>query len=87
MINCSDVLQCSLFADDSAASHSRSDLNTTLDTIKTEFTKVLDWLPANKLIINLQKTHLMLFTNRQRPESLTINIDNNVMTEITELNS
>ena len=26
----------------------------------------------------------MLFTNRQRPESLTINIDNNVITEITE---
>ena len=84
MINCSDILQFSLFADDSTASHSDKDLNTTLSTIKAEFTKVLDWLLSNKLIINLQKTHIMLFTNRQRPESISLNIDNNVITEISE---
>ena len=84
MINCSAILQFSLFADDSTASHSDSDLNNTLDTIKTEFTKVLDWLLANKLIINLQKTHIMLFTNRQRPESISLNIDDNNITEISE---
>ena len=84
MINCSDILQFSLFADDSTASHSGPDLNTTLNVIKTELTKVLEWLLANKLIINLQKTHLMLFTNKQRPESISIHIDNNVITEISE---
>ena len=55
MINCSDILQFSLFADDSTASHFGPDLNTTLNMIKTELTKVLEWLLANKLIINLQK--------------------------------
>ena len=45
---------------------------------------MLEWLLANKLLINLQKTHLMLFTNKQRPESISIHIDNNVITEISE---
>ena len=84
MINCSDILNFSLFADDSTASHSDSNLNTTLNTLKEEFTKVLDWLLANKLIINLQKTHLMLITNRKRPASISLNINNNVITENTE---
>ena len=81
MIHCSDILKFSLFEDDSTASHSDLDLNTMLNTLKEEFTKVLDWLLANKLIINLQKTHLMLFTNRTRPASISLNIDENVITE------
>ena len=84
MVNCSNVLNFSLFADDSTASHSDSDLNTALDTLKDEFTKVLEWLSANKLIINLQKTHLMLFTNRARPASISLNIDDSIITEQTE---
>ena len=84
MINCSNILKFSLFADDSTASHSDSDLNTTLNTIKEEFTKVLEWLSTNKLIINLQKTHLMLFTNKARPASISLNINDNVITEQTE---
>ena len=84
MVNCSNVLRFSLFADDSTASHSDSNLNTTLNTLKDEFTKVLDWLLANKLIINLQKTHIMLFTNRARPDSISLNINNNVITEKSE---
>ena len=84
MVNCSDILKFSLFADDSTASHSDTDLNTTLNTLKDEFSKVLEWLQANKLIINLQKTHMMLFTNKTRPATLSININNNVITEINE---
>ena len=84
MINCSNILKFSLFADDSTASHSDSDLNTTLNTIKEEFTKVLEWLSTNKLIINLQKTHLMLFTNKARPASISLNINDNLITEQTE---
>ena len=84
MVNCSDILKFSLFADDSIASHSDTDLNTTLNTHKDEFSKVLEWLQANKLIINLQKTHMMLFTYKTRPATLSININNNVITEINE---
>ncbi|CAL4074940.1 unnamed protein product [Meganyctiphanes norvegica] len=55
MINSSDLLKFSLFADDSTATYSNSNLNTTLNILKVEFSKVLDWLTANKLIINLKK--------------------------------
>ena len=36
------------------------------NNIKEEFQKVLVWLAANKLIINLNKTQLMVFTNSAR---------------------
>ena len=84
MTNCSDILNFSLFADDSTASHSDLNLNTALNTLKEEFTKVLNWLLANKLIINLQKTHLMMFTNMARPDSISLSIDNNTITEVSD---
>ena len=55
MVNCSNVLNFSLFADDSTASHSDSDLNTTLNTLKDEFTKLLEWSSASKLIKKYKK--------------------------------
>ena len=60
MVNSADLM-FSLFADDSTATNSDFTLNDTLKKLKTEFTKVLEWLKANKLIINLEKTHIMVF--------------------------
>ena len=62
MINCSDLLFLTQFADDSTITYSSLDLEQAIKTVEQEFNKVLDWLEANKLIINLTKTHLMLFT-------------------------
>ena len=56
-------------------------LRNTILTIETEFGKVLTWLSANKLVINLNKTHLMLFTNRKRPQEVTLNVNGNSITE------
>ena len=52
--------------------------------MEDEFKKVLEWLNANKLIINLSKTHLMLFTNRNRPESISLSVNNNIINEVSE---
>ena len=84
MINSSKLLKFSLFADDSTTTYSNSSLNRTLNTLKTEFSKVLEWLTANKLIINLQKTHLMVFTNKIRPQAISLNIDGNIINETAE---
>ena len=84
MINSSDILKFSLFADDSTATYSNYNLNTTLSILKNEFSKVLDWLTANKLIINLQKTQLMLFTNRKRPQSISLNVNGKTIHETTQ---
>ena len=53
------------FADDTTLTTSGSQLDLLTQEIDTEFAKVLDWLSANKLIINVTKTYCMLFTNKK----------------------
>ena len=84
MSSCSKLLYLTQFADDSTITYSSKNLNRTLAIIQQEFQLVLKWLLANKLIINLDKTQLMLFTTRSRPEPLTINVDGHNITEIKE---
>ena len=84
MKNSSDKLHFSQFADDSTATYSSSNLNTCQTTLKTEFIKVLDWLNANKLIINLNKTNLMVFTNKTRRADVSIDVNNHNIKEIKE---
>ena len=84
MINSSDIFHLTQFADDSTATYSDSNLNNALTIIEREFLKVIDWLTANKLIINLSKTHLMLFTNKKRPQTISINVKGTVINETSE---
>ena len=72
------------FADDSTITYSSDNLDKTIAEMQNEFKKVLDWLNANKLIINLSKTHLMLFTNRDRPETISLTVNNQTINEIKE---
>ena len=83
MINSAELF-FSLFADDSTATCSDSTLKDTLEKLTKEFAKVIEWLKANKLIINLQKTHIMVFTNKEKPNSSSLNIDGNIIQERTE---
>ena len=84
MINCSILLFLSQFADNSTITYSSLCLEYTLMKIELEFKKVLEWLAANKLIINLDKTHVMLFTNRTRPQAISLNINGHSINEISE---
>ena len=82
MINCSDIFFLSQFADDSTVTYSSSNLNNTISKIENEFRHILNWLSANKLIINLTKTNLMLFTNRPRPFSISISANGQLIEEV-----
>ena len=84
MVHCITELLLSQFADDSTATYSSGDLVYALNIIEQEFNRILDWLAANKLIINLNKTHLMLFTNKIRPETISIKAKGQSITEISE---
>ncbi len=84
MKNSSDVLHFLQYADDSTTTYSSVNLNNCLAVMKSECNKVLDWLLANKLIINLNKTFLMVFTNRKRQAEISININNQTIKEINE---
>ena len=84
MIYCSNLFFLTQFADDSTATYSSTSLEHAIAIVEIEMKKILEWLAANKLIINLNKTHLMLFTNRARPQSLSISIDGQTINEVTE---
>ena len=82
---CSTELEFTQFADDSTITYSSENLPEAIKTTETEFKKVLDWLAANKLIINLEKTHLMLFTNKAHQGNVSINANGQTIKEITEI--
>ena len=84
MACCSKILELSQFADDSTITYSSKKLETARTTIESEFLKIVEWLSANKLIINLDKTHLMVFTNKKRLEPISINVKGQIVNEITE---
>ena len=84
MKNSSNLLFLTQFADDSTATYSSGNLDLALTNMERELTKILDWLSDNKLLINLNKTHLMLFTNRPRPEKISISIKGKVINEVKD---
>ena len=64
--------------------YKRQYLNDALTKIEVEFKKVLEWLAANKLIINLDKTHMMLFTTSPRTQPISITANGKTINEISE---
>ena len=46
----------------------------------------MDWLLANKLLVNLTKTHVMLFSFKRNNPKLSIQINNSELEEKTETN-
>ena len=84
MKNSSNILHFLQYADDSTTTFSSNNLNNCLDVMKIECNKVLEWLIANKLIINLNKTFIMIFTNRKRQANISIDINNHTIKEINE---
>ena len=65
-------------------SHSGTDLEILTNEIEKELAKVLDWLLARKLIINLSKTHSMFFTNQKLDRTITIRANNKIIEQNTE---
>ena len=59
----SDVLSFILFADDSNVFFSHDNQTTLVNTVNSESEKLTEWIRANKLSLNLQKTKYMLFSN------------------------
>ena len=76
MCNSSSILNFTQFADEITLTHSGPYLETLTNETERELEKVLDWLLANKLIINLAKTHTMLFTNKRVERKITIKANN-----------
>ena len=51
-----------LFADDSNFFHTDKNIDSIFDTVNCELDKIVDWLNANKMSLNVDKTHYIIFT-------------------------
>ena len=55
-----------LFADDTNIFDTNSDLKALINNVNTELLKVMDWLNANKLSLNIDKTHFIILKNKSK---------------------
>ena len=84
MENCSSILHFTLFADDTTLGYSCDNFQNLQNILEQEVQKVTKWLAANKLLLNVNKTHSMLFTNKRNIPNLKVKTNN---TEIEEINT
>ena len=77
IVNASTVLLPFLFADDTNVFFHGKDKNELAETVNNELSKVVEWLKANKLSLNVNKTNYMLFSLGTRdvsfPNDIKIN--------------
>ena len=73
--NSSNILSFILFANDSSVFFSHKNPNALLETVNLELKLVEEWICANKLSLNLNKTQCMLISNSisELPGSVYIN--------------
>ena len=76
IINCSKFLKFVLFADDTTIMYTHKNIDVLNNILTNEVKNVLNWFAANKLMLNLSKTHSMLFSNKRGNPKLKINIQN-----------
>ena len=55
-----------LFADDSNFFCSGKDLSSVITTVNYELNFVVDWLNANRMSLNVDKTHFMVFHSKRK---------------------
>ena len=76
IINSSNILKFILFADDTTIMYKHSNIKELNDILTNETNKIIDWFSANRLLLNISKSHTMLFTNKQRIHKLKVSIQN-----------
>ena len=67
----SDII---LFADDSNMFSQAKSINQIQDNLNTEIPKLVTWLQANRLSLNIDKTHAMIFGTRNKEIKNSFNI-------------
>ena len=62
----SDILNFILFADDTNLFLNDENIHNLYNTMNQELSNVLTWLSANKLSLNVKKTHFMVFKTKKK---------------------
>ena len=79
--NCSKLLDFHLFADDANLFFQHKDINILESLINSELAKVFNWLCANKLSLNIDKSNFIIFRPIQRklPKQIMLSINNQML--------
>ena len=75
-----------LFADDTNLFDTNNDLKALIDDVNAELKKVINWLNANKISLNIDKTHFILFRDKGKKCMNNYKVYVNSQ-EISEVNS
>ena len=81
IVNASDKLEFLLFADDTSLFYKHKDVKTMETTFNEELTRVSDWLKANKLSLNVEKSKVLFF-RRGVKDPFQLRIDGTDLDEV-----
>ena len=82
--NISSIMNILLFADDTNLFFKHENVEWLAKTINTELCKVSNWITANKLQLNYEKTHMMVFNSGKKDISkLNILIDGHAVKTVS----
>ena len=83
MHRCSNKLAFIHFADDTTAFMSGSDLERLCEEVSQELQKVDEWMRANRLSLNVEKTNFMLFTHSHVDRNaVVVRLGNKTITQV-----
>ena len=85
--NCSKLLDFHHFADDANLFFQHRDISMLESLINSELEKVLNWLCANKLSLNIDKSNFAIFlpTQRKLHKQVMLSINNQMLTQETSI--
>ena len=66
LVNVSDKLLPLMYADDTSIFITGNNLHSLINTVNTELQKVIIWMRANKLSVNIKKTSFMIFRPKRK---------------------
>ncbi len=79
--NSSKKLKAILFADDSAAYASSECIETLTGVVNTELNNLSEWFKANKLSLNIAKTHFLVIGKNNHEDRVRIQINGNAIAQ------
>ena len=84
LANVSENLFSILFADDTTVLIEGTNINTMITSLNCELAKLTEWLNANKLSINVSKSHYMVFhRSRRKINNGDILLDTTILSQVT----
>ena len=83
MHRCSNKLTFIHFADDTTVFMSGSDLERLCEEVSEELQKVDEWIRANRLSLNVEKTNFILFTHSHVDRNaVVVRLSNKTITQV-----